>query len=70
MPKSVQRRILNRLEMIEANPRDPSTVKMAGASATYRVRVADWRIVYEIDDDHKTVFVTIVAHRREVYRGL
>jgi mRNA-degrading endonuclease RelE of RelBE toxin-antitoxin system len=32
--------------------------------------VGDWRIVYEIDDARHTVFVTIVARRREVYRGL
>ena len=69
LPVSVQRRVLDRLARIEADPRTSGSVKLAGAEATYRVRVGDWRIVYEIDDARRRVFVTIVAHRREVYRG-
>ncbi|MBI4579691.1 MAG: type II toxin-antitoxin system RelE/ParE family toxin [Planctomycetes bacterium] len=61
---------MDRLARIEASPRAPGSVKLAGTKSTYRVRVGDWRIVYEIDDGRQTVFVTIVAHRREVYRGL
>ncbi len=70
LPRSVERRVLDRLARIEAEPRAPGSVKLAGAKATYRVRVGDWRIVYEIDDARRIIFVTIVAHRREVYRGL
>lgn len=70
LPRPVQRRVLDRLARIEADPRAPGSVKLAGAKATYRARVGDWRIVYEIDDARRTVIVTIVAHRREVYRGL
>jgi mRNA interferase RelE/StbE len=70
LPGPVQRRILNRLGRIETDPRGPGSVKLTGAKATYRVRVGDWWIVYEIDDARLMIFVTIVAHRREVYRGL
>jgi mRNA interferase RelE/StbE len=70
LPRSIQGRVLDRLERIAAAPRGPGSVKLAGAKATYRVRVGDWRIVYEIDDARRTILVTIVAHRREVYRGL
>lgn len=70
LPRSLQRRILNRLARIEADPRESGSIKLAGTAATYRVRVGDWRIVYEIDDVQHVIFVTIVAHRREVYRGL
>lgn len=70
LPRPVLRRVLKRLAQIEADPRAPGSAKLAGTKTTYRVRVGDWRIVYEIDDARRTVFVTIVAHRREVYRGL
>ena len=33
-----------------------------------RIRVGDYRIVYEIDDDQREITVVRVAHRREVYR--
>jgi len=35
----------------------------------YRLRVDDWRIVYEVHDSRHHVEIHIVAHRREVYRG-
>ena len=70
LPRPVQRRVPDRLTRIQGDPRAPGSVKLAGAKRTYRVRVGDWRIVYEIDDERRIVYVTIVAHRREVYRGL
>jgi mRNA interferase RelE/StbE len=70
LPRPLQRRVLDRLVQMEANPRAPGAVNLAGSKSTYRVRVGDWRIVYEIDDARRIVFVTIIAHRREVYRGL
>ncbi len=55
----VQRRVLQSLGRSESDPRGRSSVKLAGSKATYRVRVGQWRIVYEIDDPRLTVFVTI-----------
>lgn len=68
LSRSLQKRIVDHLAEIERNPRMPGSVKLTGTKATYRVRVGNWRIVYEIDDVGQTVLVTIVAHRRDVYR--
>jgi len=68
LPVAMQRRTAAKLAQIEANPRSPGAVKLADSKATYRVRVGDYRIVYEVDDARRIVFVTIIAHRREVYR--
>lgn len=65
----MQRRVVKRLAQVQADPRHFGAVKLAGSTATFRSRVGDWRIVYEIDDSHRIVFVTIIAHRREVYRN-
>lgn len=70
LPKSMQRRVAEKLVQLEANPRMPGSVKLAGTQATYRARVGDYRIVYEVEEARRIVFVTIIAHRREVYRGL
>ena len=66
----LQRRIMEKLAGLQANPRLAGAVKLAGAAATWRVRVGDYRIAYEIDDAERMVFVTIIAHLREVYRGI
>jgi mRNA interferase RelE/StbE len=34
----------------------------------YRIRVGDWRIVYEIQDTRLVVIVVRVGHRSEVYQ--
>jgi mRNA interferase RelE/StbE len=41
---------------------------MAGEPHAYRVRVGDYRIVYEVLDDRLVVQVVRVGHRRDVYR--
>ena len=35
----------------------------------WRIRVGDYRVLYEIHDDRLLVLVIRVAHRREAYRG-
>jgi mRNA interferase RelE/StbE len=60
-------RIISRLEQLAISPRPPGCKKLKTGDNQWRVRVGDYRIVYEIDDAAKTVDVTRIAHRREVY---
>jgi mRNA interferase RelE/StbE len=70
LDKGIFRRISARIDALAGNPRPPRCVKLAGHDSLFRIRVGDWRIVYQIDDSLAVVTVTIVAHRRESYRGL
>jgi mRNA interferase RelE/StbE len=70
LPKPIKSRVINKLTELETSARPIGSIKLAGAGATYRVRAGDYRIVYEVDDVRRIVFVTIIAHRRDVYRGL
>ena len=56
-----------RLRALEANPRPTDVKKLKGRSA-WRVRVGDYRIIYEIHDRELVVIVVTIGHRREVYR--
>jgi len=49
------------------NPRPAGCKKLKGYKDQWRVRVADWRVLYIIDDTAKLVTITRIAHRREVY---
>jgi mRNA interferase RelE/StbE len=62
-------RISDRLAALAQDPRPPGLEKLVGLDA-YRVRVGDYRIVYEVDDRSRIVLVTRVRHRREAYRRL
>jgi mRNA interferase RelE/StbE len=50
------------------NPRPAGCLKLSGPKGLWRIRVGDFRIVYEIQD--KQLVVVSVANRREVYRGM
>jgi mRNA interferase RelE/StbE len=67
LPRSIQQRVMIRLEMLSDNPRPPGSVKLTGEDA-YRIRVGDYRIIYTIEDQRLIVLVIDVGHRREVYR--
>ena len=60
-------RILLRLVELEAQPRPPDVKKLKGRGA-WRIRVGDYRVIYEIRDRALQVIVITIGHRREVYR--
>jgi len=70
LPRPMLVRIDRAIAALAQNPRPVGCKKLAGSALLYRVRVGDWRVVYEINDANQLVIVLIVRHRREVYRGL
>jgi len=53
---------------LRENPRPPGARKLVGHERLYRIRVGQYRVVYEIDDKAQQVLVMRIRHRREVYR--
>jgi len=49
-------------------PRPLGCDKLAGAEDLYRIRVGNYRIVYQVQDRSLLVLVVKIGHRREVYR--
>ena len=60
-------KIAQALETLAQNPRSHQSIKLSGGEA-YRLRVGDYRILYDIDDLAKKVIVYRIKHRREAYR--
>jgi len=56
------------IDLLAEAPRPPNCVAISGEQGVYRVRVGNYRIVYEVHDDILLVQVVRVGHRREVYR--
>jgi mRNA interferase RelE/StbE len=56
------------LDDLEQNARPSGCVKLAGEPDLYRIRISDYRIVYQVDDAKLSVLVLSIAHRREIYR--
>ncbi|HEX4264078.1 MAG TPA: type II toxin-antitoxin system RelE/ParE family toxin [Verrucomicrobiae bacterium] len=78
LPRSVQKeldrlsddianRILARLTQLETNPRPADVKKLKGRSA-WRIRIGDYRVIYEIHDRVLQIVIITIGHRREIYR--
>ncbi len=63
-----QQRIRAALDILTSNPRPPNCVAWQGEDCVYRVRVGDYRIVYEVLDLVFLIHVVRIGHPREVYR--
>ena len=69
LDETTRERILRAIAGLETNPRPPGVKKLEGEDGAYRIRVGDYRILYEIQDRRLCVLVVKVGHRREVYKG-
>ena len=63
-------RILGRIDRLPTDPFPPQSAKLQGAERLYRLRVGEYRIVYEVDSAASLVVIHYVRHRRDVYRKL
>lgn len=67
LPARAYERVRDTIRSLAENPRPSGCLKLTGRDA-WRIRVGDYRVVYEIDDEKQTVTVRHVGHRRDVYR--
>jgi mRNA interferase RelE/StbE len=56
------------LVTLAGNPRPPGCVKLAGAEDLWRIRVRQYRVVYQVLDDQLIVTVVKIGDRKDVYR--
>ena len=69
LPVGPRVRIAARIEALADNPSPPGTRKMAGEEHAYRIRIGDYRVVYDVLDDAIIVLVLRIGHRKDVYRS-
>lgn len=68
LPAGPRVRIAARIEALADNPYPPGTRKMAGEERAYRIRIGDYRVVYDVLEDAIVVLVLRIGHRKDVYR--
>lgn len=61
-------RILRRIIALAVDPRPPGVKALTGERGLWRIRIGDYRVVYEINDTKLLVLVVRIAHRSDVYR--
>lgn len=70
LPARVFRQVIACVRGLALDPRPPGARKIVGSDNAWRVRLGDYRVVYEVDDAAFRVIVYRVRHRKEAYLGL
>ena len=70
IPKADKKRIVDKIDSFAESPPNTDTTKMKGNSPFHKVRVGNYRIVYEIQEDVLLILVVKIGHRKDIYRNL
>jgi mRNA interferase RelE/StbE len=68
LPRDIQKKLAVRIEALRDEPFRSGCKKMAAIPDTWRVRVGDYRIVYQVHQKILLVLVLTIGHRKDVYR--
>ena len=68
LPRAIQRRLRPRIDALAVDPRPPQSRPLEGYKDAWRLRVGEYRVLYEIRDDVLRILVIRVAHRGRAYR--
>ncbi|MBD2163922.1 type II toxin-antitoxin system RelE/ParE family toxin [Calothrix membranacea FACHB-236] len=68
LSSEIRERINHKILELAENPRPSGVVKLENTDDKYRIRVGNYRVLYEIEDNVLIVKVVRVGHRRDIYR--
>jgi len=68
-PAAVQRRLRPRIDALADDPRPRGSEKLQGHERRYRLRVGDYHVIYEVQDDVLLVLVIRLGHRPPLHRS-
>ena len=66
--RDIQIRLKKKIDSLSDNPRPSGVQKLAGEEDFYRIRIGDYRVIYQIRDKILFILILKIGHRREVYR--
>jgi len=68
LPKNVYTRLITKIEELADNPFPPGVLRVLGRKEKlFRVRVGDYRILYEVYPDEKVILIVNIDKRSRVY---
>jgi mRNA interferase RelE/StbE len=66
----VLRRLVRKIDELAKNPRPAGVRKIVGSEIDFRIRVGDYRIIYQVNVDEKIIEIRGVGHWKNIYRKL
>lgn len=68
IPNADQKRIARKISALSEDPRPPGAMKLKQAKELWRIRVGEYRILYQVQDGVSLILIARIRHRRQVYR--
>lgn len=68
IPKNFQEKIISAIDALAENPRPEGVKKLKLSQNLWRIRVGDYRVIYEIEDSLQILEVQKIGHRKDIYR--
>ena len=68
LSNQIQKRLKPKIDALAQNPRPRGVRKLEGEDELYRVRVGDYRVIYQVRDDVLIVLVVSLGDRKEIYK--
>ena len=69
LPRDVIKRIVRAIDELENDPYPRDSKKIRGTERTYRLRVGNYRIIYQVDEERKEIIIYHVRHRKSAYKN-
>ncbi len=69
-PKEIKKKIIAAAVELKNNPRPLNVRKISDSENYYRIKIGDYRIIYEIDEKRKKINIFRIRHRKEAYLNL
>jgi mRNA interferase RelE/StbE len=67
LPSKTNSKIVKVILTLAAEPRPQGSKKLKGGSNNWRIRIGDYRVIYNIDDEVLIVDIRKVGHRKDIY---
>jgi mRNA interferase RelE/StbE len=68
LDKNIIPRLISAVEELAKNPYPQGVKKLVNSENNYRIRVGDYRIIYEIKSSVLIIYIIKVGNRQSVYK--
>ena len=68
IPQSILQFIYEHIEALATNPLPPGVKPVSGYDNYYRIRIGQYRVIYELSTSIRIIFIARVGHRKDIYK--
>jgi mRNA interferase RelE/StbE len=68
LPRPIITRVVAAVSELSNEPFPHGVKKLVGSEFSYRIRIGDYRVVYEVFENRLVIEIIRIRHRKDVYR--